>query len=104
MYAVFKTGGKQYKASKGDVVRVEKIKADAGQTVDLEEVLMVRDDNDKVVVGTPMVKGGKVTAKVVTHGRADKIRIIKFRRRKHSRRTQGHRQHYTDLEITGISV
>jgi len=104
MYAVFKTGGKQYKASKGDVVRVEKIKADAGQSVDLDEVLMVRDDNDKVVVGTPMLKGGKVTAKVVAHGRADKIRIIKFRRRKHSRRTQGHRQHYTDLEITGISA
>jgi len=104
MYAVFKTGGKQYKASKGDVVRVEKIKADAGQSVDLDQVLMVRDDNDKVVVGTPMVKGGKVTAKVVAHGRADKIRIIKFRRRKHSRRTQGHRQHYTDLEITGISA
>jgi len=104
MYAVFKTGGKQYKASKGDVVRVEKIQADAGQTVDLDQVLMVRDDQDKVVVGTPMVKGGKVTAKVVAHGRADKIRIIKFRRRKHSRRTQGHRQHYTDLEITGISA
>ncbi|GAB4114969.1 MAG: 50S ribosomal protein L21 [Gammaproteobacteria bacterium] len=104
MYAVFKTGGKQYKASKGDVVRVEKIQADAGQTVDLDQVLMVRDDQDKVVVGTPMVKGGKVTAKVVAHGRADKIRIIKFRRRKHSRRTQGHRQYYTDLEITGISA
>lgn len=104
MYAVFKTGGKQYKASKGDVVRVEKIQADAGQTVDLDQVLMVRDDQDKVVVGTPMVKGGKVTAKVVAHGRADKIRIIKFRRRKHSRRTQGHRQYYTELEITGISA
>lgn len=104
MYAVFKTGGKQYKASKGDVVRVEKIKADAGQTVDLDQVLMVRDDNDKVVVGTPMVQGGKVTATVLAHGRADKIRIIKFRRRKHSRRTQGHRQHYTDLQITAISA
>lgn len=104
MYAVFKTGGKQYKASKGDVLRVEKIKADAGQTVDLDQVLMVSDDDNKVVVGNPLVKGGKVTAKVVAHGRADKIRIIKFRRRKHSRRTQGHRQHYTDLEITAISA
>ncbi len=104
MYAVFKTGGKQYKASKGDVLRVEKIQADAGQTVDLDQVLMVSDDNNKVVVGNPLVKGGKVTAKVVAHGRADKIRIIKFRRRKHSRRTQGHRQHYTDLEITAISA
>ena len=104
MYAVFKTGGKQYKASKGDVLRVEKIKADTGQTVDLDQVLMVSDDDNKVVVGNPLVKGGKVTAKVVAHGRADKIRIIKFRRRKHSRRTQGHRQHYTDLEITAISA
>lgn len=103
MYAVFKTGGKQYKATKGDVVRVEKIKADAGQSIDLEEVLLVRGEDDKVVVGAPLVKGGKVTAKVVAHGRADKIRIIKFRRRKHSRRTQGHRQYYTDLEITGIT-
>jgi len=104
MYAVFKTGGKQYKASKGDVLRVEKIKADAGQTVDIDQVLMISDDDNKVVVGNPLVKGGKVTAKVVAHGRADKIRIIKFRRRKHSRRTQGHRQHYTDLEITAISA
>jgi len=104
MYAVFKTGGKQYKASKGDVLRVEKIKADAGQTVDIEQVLMISDDDNKVVVGNPLVKGGKVSAKVVAHGRADKIRIIKFRRRKHSRRTQGHRQHYTDLEITAISA
>ena len=104
MYAVFKTGGKQYKASKGDVLRVEKIQADAGQTVDLDQVLMVSDDDNNVVVGNPVLKGGKVTAKVVAHGRADKIRIIKFRRRKHSRRTQGHRQHYTDLEITAISA
>jgi large subunit ribosomal protein L21 len=102
-YAVFKTGGKQYRASAGDVVRVEKIDAEAGAKVELDQVLLVKQD-DQVTVGSPLVDGGKVTATVVGHGRAQKVRIIKFRRRKHSRRTQGHRQHYTDLEITGISA
>jgi large subunit ribosomal protein L21 len=101
MYAVFKTGGKQYKAAPGDVVRVEKIDADSGTSVELAEVLMVADGDD-VRLGAPTVEGGKVTAEVVGHGRGDKVRIIKFRRRKHHMKRMGHRQHYTELKITGI--
>ncbi len=101
MYAVFTTGGKQYRASQGDVVRVEKLEADKGSTVEIDKVLMVGEGDD-VRIGTPTVEGGKVTAEVVEHGRGDKVRIIKFRRRKHSMKQMGHRQYYTDLKITGI--
>jgi len=101
MYAVFTTGGKQYRASEGDVLRVEKLEADKGSTVEIDHVLMVGEGDD-VRVGTPTVDGGKVTAEVVDHGRGDKIRIIKFRRRKHSMKQMGHRQYYTDIKITGI--
>ena len=102
MYAVFKTGGKQYKASSGDILRVEKLVADEGSKLELSEVLMVTD-GDKTTVGTPLVKGGKVTVEIVKHGRAKKVRIVKFRRRKHSRSQQGHRQSYTDIKVTDIS-
>ncbi|MDT8438475.1 MAG: 50S ribosomal protein L21 [Wenzhouxiangellaceae bacterium] len=101
MYAVFKTGGKQYKAAAGDIVRVEKLEADQGSSVELGEVLMVADGDD-IRVGSPMIEGGKVTAEVVAHGRGDKVRIIKFRRRKHHMKQMGHRQYYTELKITGI--
>jgi large subunit ribosomal protein L21 len=101
MYAVFKTGGKQYKASAGDIVRVEKLDAENGSSIELNEVLMVADGDD-VRVGAPMLEGGKVTAEVVSHGRGEKIRIIKFRRRKHHMKQMGHRQYYTELKITGI--
>ncbi len=101
MYAVFTTGGKQYKASQGDIVRVEKLDAEKGATVEIDQVLMVGEGED-VRVGTPMLEGGKVTAEVVDHGRGDKVRIIKFRRRKHHMKQMGHRQYYTDLKITGI--
>lgn len=101
MYAVFSTGGKQYRASEGDVVRVEKLDADKGATVEIDQVLMVGEGED-VRVGSPIVDGGKVTAEVVDHGRGDKIRIIKFRRRKHSMKQMGHRQNYTEIKITGI--
>lgn len=101
MYAVFTTGGKQYKAAPGDVIRVEKLEADKGATVELGQVLMIAD-GDELKVGTPVIEGGKVTAEVVDHGRGDKIRVIKMRRRKNYRRQQGHRQHYTELKITGI--
>jgi len=101
MYAVFSTGGKQYRASEGDVVRVEKLDVEKGSTIELDRVLMVGEGED-VRIGTPVVDGGKVTAEVVDHGRGDKIRIIKFRRRKHSMKQMGHRQYYTDLKITGI--
>ena len=102
MYAVFATGGKQYRAAPGDVIRVEKLDADEGATVELENVLMVADGDD-VTMGEPLVKGGKVTAKVRSHGRGKKIRIIKFRRRKHHMKQMGHRQAYTELEITDIA-
>jgi len=101
MYAVFKTGGKQYKAAPGDVIQVEKLDAEDGASVELDEVLMV-SDGDEVRVGSPTIEGGKVTAEVVGHGRGDKIRIIKFRRRKHHMKRMGHRQHYTEIKITGI--
>ena len=103
MYAVIKTGGKQYKVSKGETLKVEKIAADEGAKVELDQVLMVVDGDD-VKVGTPVLKGGKVTAKVKSHGRGKKIEIIKFRRRKHHRKQMGHRQSYTELEITGIKA
>jgi large subunit ribosomal protein L21 len=103
MYAVIKTGGKQYKVSKGASLKVEKIAADEGAKIELDQVLMVVD-GDKVKVGTPLVEGGKVTATVKSHGRGKKVEIIKFRRRKHHRKQMGHRQSYTELEITGIKA
>ena len=102
MYAVFRTGGKQYRASKGERVRVEKLVADVGADVEFDQVLMVGEGAD-IKVGAPLVAGGKVSAKVVSQGRDEKIMIIKFRRRKHYRRTQGHRQAFTEVEITSIS-
>jgi large subunit ribosomal protein L21 len=101
MYAVFSTGGKQYRASEGDIVRVEKLEAEKGSTIELDQVLMVGEGDD-VRIGTPIVDGGKVTAEVVDHGRGDKIRIIKFKRRKHHMKQMGHRQYYTEIKITGI--
>ncbi len=103
MYAVIKTGGKQYKVSEGATLKVEKIDADEGATVELDQVLMVVD-GDNVNVGSPLVAGGKVTATVKSHGRGKKIEIIKFHRRKHHRKQMGHRQSYTELQITGIQA
>jgi len=91
MYAVIKTGGKQYRVSEGDKLRVEKLDVEVGKTINFDEVLMVGEGAD-VKIGTPLVKGGKVAATVLEQGRAKKIRIIKFRRRKHSRKQMGHRQ------------
>ncbi|HEY0633754.1 MAG TPA: 50S ribosomal protein L21 [Gammaproteobacteria bacterium] len=102
MYAVIKTGGKQYRVTEGQTLRVEKLPVEAGGQVELTEVLMVANGDD-IKIGAPFLAGGKVTATVQAHGRGEKIRIIKFRRRKHYRRTQGHRQDYTELKITGIS-
>ena len=102
-YAVVKTGGKQYRVAEGDIVEVEKIVANEGDSVELDQVLMVVDGTN-VTVGAPFIEGAKVTAKVCSHGRGDKVRIIKFRRRKHYRRQAGHRQHFTQLEVTGISA
>ncbi|KPK37510.1 MAG: 50S ribosomal protein L21 [Gammaproteobacteria bacterium SG8_47] len=103
MYAVIETGGKQYRVSEGQRLKVEKIDAEAGASIDLDKVLLVAD-GDNVTVGKPYVDGGKVIATVQSHGRGDKVQIIKFRRRKHHMKRQGHRQAYTELLITGISA
>ena len=103
MYAVIKTGGKQYRLSEGDTVRVEKLDADEGASIEFDNILMVANGDD-IKVGTPYVDGGKVTAKVKSHGRHKKIEIIKFNRRKHYDKRTGHRQYYTELEITGIQA
>ncbi|MFK7852844.1 MAG: 50S ribosomal protein L21 [Granulosicoccus sp.] len=103
MYAVVKTGGKQYRVSQGDRLKVESLKAEEGSEVSLDEVLMV-GSGESVTVGAPTVANASVSAKVLTHGRGDKVRIIKFRRRKHHRKQAGHRQNYTELEITGINA
>ena len=103
MYVVFKTGGKQYRATTGDVIKVEKIEAEKGATVELDQVLMVGEGED-VKVGTPYLEGGKVTATVLDHGRRDKIKVIKFKRRKNYRKLMGHRQYFTQIEITGIDA
>jgi len=101
MYAVFKTGGKQYRAATGDTLKVEKIEAEKGATIELDQVLMV-GEGEAVKIGAPYLQGGKVTARVVDHGRADKVKIIKFKRRKHHMKHMGHRQYFTQIEITGI--
>ena len=103
MYAVIVTGGKQYRVVQGDRVRVEKLDAAEGDAIELDKVLMVADGDD-IKIGAPYVAGGKVTAMVSAHGRGEKVDIIKFRRRKHHMKRQGHRQAYTELEITGISA
>jgi len=103
MYAVIKTGGKQYRVAKGDKLKVEKLPVEAGSSVDIDDVLMI-GDGDKVTIGAPLVDGGKVTATVVSHGRHDKIEIVKFKRRKHHQKRTGHRQDYTEIEITNISA
>ena len=102
MYAVIKTGGKQYRVTQGDTLRIETLDASEGDAVEFEQVLMVGEGDD-VKIGTPLVDGGKVTATVKSHGRAKKVEIIKFRRRKHHMKKMGHRQNYTEVEITGIS-
>lgn len=103
MYAVVKTGGKQYRVSQGDRLKVESITAQTGDVVSLEHVLMM-GSGDSVIVGTPTVPNASVSAKVINHGRGDKVKIIKFRRRKHHRKQAGHRQNYTELEVTGINA
>jgi large subunit ribosomal protein L21 len=101
MYAVIKTGGKQYKVSEGQSLQVEKLLADEGTSISLGDVLMVVD-GDNTKVGTPFIAGATVEAEVTAHGRGEKIKIVKFRRRKHYRKQMGHRQSYTELKITGI--
>lgn len=103
MYAVIEAGGKQHRVVEGETLSIEKIELPTGEKVDFDKVLMVAD-GDKVSVGAPYLTGSKVTAEVVAHGRADKINIIKFRRRKHYRRQMGHRQWFTQVKITSIKA
>jgi large subunit ribosomal protein L21 len=101
MYAVIQTGGKQYRVSAGERLKIERIAGDVGQEIVLDRVLLVAD-GDALKMGAPLVAGARVKAKVLTHGRGEKVRIFKLNRRKHYRRTQGHRQNYTEIEILGI--
>jgi len=103
MYAVIQTGGKQYRVAQGDTLKVEKIAAEAGAVVELDKVLMVADGED-IKVGKPYLNGGRVTATIKSHGRGKKVKIIKFRRRKHHLKHQGHRQWFTELEVTDINA
>jgi len=102
MYAVIRTGGKQYRVAEGDRIRVEKLAGEVGSDIELDEVLML--GGDKVAVGSPLVEGAKVKAKIVAQDRAKKIIVFKYKRRKNYRRKNGHRQPYTELEITGVEA
>lgn len=103
MYAVIKTGGKQYRIQIGEKLKIEQLPVESGSELVIDQVLMVAD-GDKVSIGTPLVAGAKVNATVLGQGRHDKVRIFKMRRRKHYQKHQGHRQNYTEIQITGISV
>ena len=102
MYAVIKTGGKQYKVAAGEKIKIEQIAADVGQEIVIDQVLAVGDGAD-LKVGTPLVAGASVTATVLAQGRHDKVRIFKMRRRKHYQKHGGHRQNYTELEISAVN-
>jgi large subunit ribosomal protein L21 len=102
MYAVIKTGGKQYKVAAGEKIKIEQIAADVGQEIVIDQVLAVGNGAD-LKVGTPLVAGATVVATVISHGRHDKIRIFKMRRRKHYQKRQGHRQNFTELQISTVN-
>ena len=102
MYAVIVTGGKQYRVMEGEYLRVEKLDLEEGANFEIDQVLMM-GDGESVTVGAPTIDGAKVSAVVKSHGRGEKVRIIKFRRRKHHRKQMGHRQHYTEIQIASIA-
>lgn len=103
MYAVIKSGGKQHRVSQGELLKVELIKAEKGENIKIEDVLMIVD-GEKITIGAPSVNGASVEAEVIEHGRGKKIRIVKHRRRKHYHKEQGHRQWYTLLKINAINT
>jgi large subunit ribosomal protein L21 len=103
MYAVFRSGGKQYRAAKGDVLRLEKIEADEGASVDFDDVLLIGDGSD-IKVGNPVISGSSVSAKVLRQGKSRKVPVVKFKRRQNYLRQGTHRQFFTEVEITGISA
>ena len=101
MYAVIESGGKQHRVKEGEVLRLERLPADAGETVKFDKILML-GEGESVKIGTPYIEGGEVSAEVLKQGRGEKVSIIKFNRRKHYRKQQGHRQWFTEVKITGI--
>lgn len=103
MYAVIKTGGKQHKVAEGEILKVEKLKASEGEPVDITDVLLIEKDGE-VTLGSPFIEGAKVTAKILRHGKEDKVTIIKMKRRKDYRKKQGHRQNFSEIQIEQISV
>ena len=103
MYAVIVSGGKQYRVSEGETLKLEKIEAETGASIDFDKILLVVN-GEKVSIGAPVVAGAKVTAEVVAHGRHKKVKILKFKRRKHHMKQMGHRQWFTEVKITGISA
>ena len=100
---VIKTGGKQHKVAEGEILKVEKLKASEGEPVDITDVLLIEKDGE-VTLGSPFIEGAKVTAKILRHGKEDKVTIIKMKRRKDYRKKQGHRQNYSEIQIEQISV
>jgi len=103
MYAVIESGGKQHRVEEGEVLQLEKLEAATGDKVKFDKILLV-GEGESVKIGTPYVEGGQVTAEVLKQGRASKIKIVKFNRRKHFKKTQGHRQWFTEVKITGIKT
>ena len=103
MYAVIKTGGKQFKVTEGGILKVEKLSADVGKALNLNSVLTLVD-GDKVTIGTPMITGASIDATVISHGKRDKVKIFKMNRRKGYRKSQGHRQSFTEIKINKIAV
>ena len=102
MYAVIRTGGKQYRVSEGDTLRVEKLTGDVGSTIDISDVLMLGGDSPKI--GKPIVAGASVKAEILAHNKAKKVIVFKFKKRKNYRKKRGHRQQYTEIKVTGISA
>lgn len=102
MYAIIKTGGKQYRVSEGQTLKVESLQSNDGDNVRFDDVLIIADGDNPLKIGSPLVKGAFVKAEVVRQGRAEKIEIIKFKRRKHQMKRQGHRQNFTEVKIVGI--
>jgi len=102
MYAVIKTGGKQYRVAVGEKLKIEQIPAEVGASIVLDQVLMV-GEGEAIRIGTPLVSGATVSATVVSHGRGVKVKIFKMRRRKHYQKTQGHRQNYTEIRVDAIA-
>jgi large subunit ribosomal protein L21 len=103
MYAVVVSGGKQHRVEEGETLKLEKLNAEVGSSIDFDRILLVANGDD-VKIGEPVVTGAKVSAEVVSHGRGKKVRIVKFKRRKHHMKQAGHRQWYTEVKITGISA